>query len=247
LAPEGMTFTVNVMLKRGGGAQVPSTELAFNQPQVMYLVGHSDTPNARGLHVQYVKGFFMLLDYVWRIETAKYEKPLTPAQVIHKMAELLVKMEAKNAEQEDAITANAAETESLNLVQRVHSDAIQDLRIERAERALPEKNLTHPYQHGKVVKGVPAKAIPQVPPLRKMYSIAYWAKKHKPTNSPVHHSSLGKAATALYLDYYEKRPINGAGVVVDGVYRRVKVYPEHILKKAFKNTPRSKIKSKRGR
>lgn len=250
LAELGVVGTVPITVKRGP-VSFDDTEIAFNQPQVMYLVGHADTPNARAMHVKYVRGFFMLLDYVWRIETAKYEKPLTPAQLIYRQAELLVRMEAKNAEQEDAITSVTVETADLRTVQRVHTDAIQDLRSEVADievlatkpKKVPVKKATVVPKTPGVIRGTPPHI---VPPFFTMHTIAAWAVKHRPANAPVLHSSLGRAASALYRDYYDGAIPSKSGLVeVDGIKRKVAVYPTHILQKAFRYTPRSKIGKKR--
>jgi hypothetical protein len=61
LSGNGETFTVKVSVQRGP-VKFDTTEPAYNQPQVMFLVGKSDTANASALLVQYVKGSVGLLD-----------------------------------------------------------------------------------------------------------------------------------------------------------------------------------------
>lgn len=210
------TFTVNVSVQRGP-VKFDTTEMAFNQPQVMYLVGHADTPNAKALSVQYVKGFFMLLNHVLAVEE-------------HLQATTLA---AQQPQAPTSLRALAAEVQTLKQGHRVHTDAIKDLRLWLASLDTPTLAALPPAEE-------PRKVVELAPGV-KLYSISDWRKKHPLTRGPVSNTSLGRTASALFRDTYDKKdPPKEFTEEINGARRRVGVYPANILIKAFKITPLSK-------
>jgi hypothetical protein len=224
------------------------------------------------LLVQYVKAFFLLLNHVLAVEEynrttalVQQEQGIIVAPSLDAVAGDVQELKREVRVHTDAIKDLRGQLAELESPQQVLEEAtsLEDRAraittqmaevITTCEKALANKGAAAKAKKPKpIVVVTPTASTAQtdppsatLAPSAPLYSISSWRSNHTPEHAPVANSSLGRAATALFIDKYGHKPPNTATEEINGARRAVGVYPATILNKAFKNTPRSKGKTVR--